>query len=119
MWNIAAPVLVAAAALLGAALIVRAAVHARRSGGAPIGADSAPTRSAGHGSHDPHRPSVVGWRFGRLFSAGVDAHLALLLAERPDVDIHTVLALIRRGCPAPLAARITEPLPRRSPTTRV
>jgi hypothetical protein len=111
MLTVVGALLIAVAALSGAALIVRAAVRARRGDRVAVGADSLPSVSAGGGSPDPSRPNLVGWRFGRLLSAGVDARLALRLAERPDTDVHAVVALIRRGCPAPLAARITEPLP--------
>ena len=118
MLTVAEAMLVIAAAVTGAALIVRAALAARRSGAA-VGAGPLPSRTAGSGPPDPRRPSVVGWRFARLLRAGCDAQLALRLAERPDTDVHVVLALIRRGCPAPLAARITEPcraVPRRGDT---
>ncbi|HEY2788941.1 MAG TPA: hypothetical protein VGI72_05755 [Gaiellales bacterium] len=53
-----------------------------------------------------------------IVSAAVQARRgigATRLAERPDTDVHAVVALIRRGCAAPLAARITEPLPGRAP----
>jgi hypothetical protein len=53
--------------------------------------------------------SFVGWRFGRLLGAGVEARLALRLPERVDVDIHEVMTLVGGGCPAALAARIAEP----------
>jgi len=112
MLTVAGALLVIAAAVTGAALIVRAALAARRSGAA-IRADSPLAGPpAGDDAADARRPSVVGWRFGRLLRAGCDARLALRLAERPDTDVHAVVALIRRGCPAPLAARIAEPLPR-------
>jgi hypothetical protein len=59
---------------------------------------------------DVDRSRLVGWRFGVLLGAGVEARLALRLAERPDVDIHEVLDLVADGCPAAVAARIAEPL---------
>jgi hypothetical protein len=111
MLTVAGALLVIAAAVTGAALIARAALAARRS--AAIRADSPLAwPPAGDDAAGARRPSVVGWRFGRLLRAGCDARLALRLAERPDTDVHAVVALIRRGCPAPLAARIAEPLPR-------
>lgn len=114
MLNVVGAVLIGVAAVVGAALIVLAAVRARRGSRVAVGADSAQATSAGGGSYGPPRPNVVGWRFARLLSAGVDARLALHLAEQNDTDIHAVVALMRRGCPAPLAARIIAPLPRRA-----
>ena len=58
---------------------------------------------------DVDHSRLVGWRFGRLLGAGVEARLALRLAERVDVDIHEVMTLVGGGCPAALAARIAEP----------
>ena len=59
---------------------------------------------------DVDRSRLVGWRFGLLLGAGFEARLALRLAERTDVDIHTVMDLVDGGCPAAVAARIAEPL---------
>jgi hypothetical protein len=112
MLTVAGALLIIAAAVTGAALIVRAALAARGSG-AVVRADSLVSGAPdGDEAGGARRPNVVGWRFGRLLRAGCDARLALHLAERPDTDVHAVVALIRRGCPAPLAARIAEPLPR-------
>jgi hypothetical protein len=53
---------------------------------------------------------VLEWRRGRLVAAGVAPDLAAELAEDRAVDLHAVLALIDRGCPPELAARIRAPL---------
>ena len=102
-------------------MIVRAAVRSRSRAAVPA-AVTAPGRSlrlrpAGRSSAadaglpiDVDRSRLVGWRFGLLLGAGVEARLALRLAERTDVDIHEVMELVRGGCPAPVAARIAEPL---------
>jgi hypothetical protein len=54
---------------------------------------------------------VVSWRRCRLREAGFPASLADSLAEQPGVDLHALLALVDRGCPPELAARILAPLP--------
>jgi hypothetical protein len=55
-------------------------------------------------------PSVVKWRRHRLMDAGFDYELATELARDDTVDLHAVLALIDRGCPPDLAARICAPV---------
>jgi hypothetical protein len=52
----------------------------------------------------------VRWRAERLVSAGFDGELAARLAGQERVDLHAVLELLDRGCPAHLAARILWPL---------
>ena len=46
----------------------------------------------------------------RLLDAGFPPSLALELAGTPGVDLHALLALVDRGCPPELAARILAPL---------
>jgi hypothetical protein len=53
---------------------------------------------------------LVRWRSGRLRAGGTPAALADELARDPRYDVHALLALIDRGCPAGLAARILAPL---------
>jgi len=112
-----------ATALCGAAgvgLVVRAALHSRSRTPVPA-AVASPLRprrlrpagkaaAAAAAPADGDHSRLVGWRFGRLLGAGVEAPLALRLAERVDIDIHEVLNLVGGGCPAALAARIAEPL---------
>jgi hypothetical protein len=118
-WLVLLATVMCAAA--GVGLIVRAAVRSRtrttvhaavasparpfrlRPGGRTVPSVSAPPV-------DVDRSRLVGWRFGMLLRAGVDARLALRLAERTDVDIHEVLDLVAEGCPAAVAARIADPL---------
>jgi hypothetical protein len=56
------------------------------------------------------RPSesqrVICWRASELIKAGFDTPSAVELAERKDVDLHTALELVERGCPPDLASRI-------------
>jgi hypothetical protein len=53
---------------------------------------------------------VEAWRLRRLVEAGFPLHLALDLAATPGVDLHALLALLDRGCPPELAARILAPI---------
>jgi hypothetical protein len=50
------------------------------------------------------------WRRLRLEQAGFEPGLAQELAVDTRYDLHAVLELIDRGCPAPLAARILAPI---------
>jgi hypothetical protein len=53
---------------------------------------------------------VLAWRIERLRGAGCSARLADSLARDTRYDLHELLGLIDRGCPAELAARILAPL---------
>jgi hypothetical protein len=55
------------------------------------------------------RPDLA-WLERRLRAAGFDAPTARALARDPAVDLHALLELLDRGCPAHLAARIVAPL---------
>jgi hypothetical protein len=57
---------------------------------------------------DPDR--VLAWRIERLREAGFAAALAESVALNTGYDLHELLELIDRGCPAELAARILAPL---------
>jgi hypothetical protein len=110
-----------ACAAAGVGMIVRAAVRSRSRAAVPA-VVAAPARalrlrpggrsSAQHAAPpiDADHSRLVGWRFGLLLGAGIEARLALRLAEHTDVDIHEVVDLVRGGCPAAVAARIAEPL---------
>lgn len=60
-------------------------------------------------AHDP----VEAWRTERLLAAGFSARLADTLAHDASYDVHALLELTDRGCPAELAARILAPLERK------
>ena len=62
-----------------------------------------------HGDGPP--VDVTAWRLCRLLDAGFGEQLAERLAADPAVDVHALLALVDRGCPPHLAARILAPLP--------
>lgn len=53
---------------------------------------------------------VFAWRIERLRSAGLSSRLADTVAHDCRYDLHELLGLIDRGCPAELAARILAPL---------
>lgn len=59
-----------------------------------------------------HDDPVVLWRTSRLREGGFDAQLAEALARDRAYDLHAVLELVDRGCPAELAVRILAPLDR-------
>jgi hypothetical protein len=63
-----------------------------------------------HSLESPGTDSVVLWRASRLRDAGFTAQLADTLARDCAYDLHAVLELVDRGCPADLAARILAPL---------
>jgi hypothetical protein len=52
----------------------------------------------------------VCWRYARLRRAGLDIDLAKALSQSSELDLHALIELIERGCPARLAARILAPL---------
>jgi hypothetical protein len=53
---------------------------------------------------------LIGWRTDRLHSGGFSGSLAATLARDRRYDVHALLQLTDRGCPAELAARILAPL---------
>lgn len=63
-----------------------------------------PRRTRGSTRVDP----VFAWRRERLMAVGFDEETAALLAGQRGVDLHAVLALVARGCPPHLAARIMD-----------
>jgi hypothetical protein len=53
---------------------------------------------------------VVAWRAERLAEVGLESKLARRVAADRAYDLHAVLELVDRGCPAPLALRILAPV---------
>jgi hypothetical protein len=53
---------------------------------------------------------VVAWRVRRLREAGLGLVLATEIASDCGYDLHALLELVDRGCPAELAVRILAPL---------
>jgi hypothetical protein len=49
---------------------------------------------------------IVRWRLETLHRAGYAEHDARLLADRRDVDLHTAVDLLARGCPEETALLI-------------
>jgi hypothetical protein len=54
--------------------------------------------------------STTPWRRSRLRRAGFDARLAARLAADRRYDVEDMVALVARGCPPAVAARIRAPL---------
>jgi hypothetical protein len=52
---------------------------------------------------------VVSWRARRLREAGLEPALATEIAADCGYDLHALLELVDRGCPAELAVRILAP----------
>ena len=85
-----------------------------------MGPDATPTAMTQHhvvppGSGAATRAPVPStdvevWRLRRLVDAGFPLRLALELAATPGVDLHALFALLDRGCPPELAARILSPI---------
>jgi hypothetical protein len=61
---------------------------------------------AAHGKGE----GLLAWRIERLREAGFPDPLADSVARDARYDLHQLLGLIDRGCPAELAARILAPL---------
>jgi hypothetical protein len=53
---------------------------------------------------------VVGWRRRQLIAAGFSLAASDELARNCGIDLHALIALVGRGCPPALAARILAPL---------
>jgi hypothetical protein len=54
--------------------------------------------------------SVIEWRTECLAEAGFSPALARKVAADSGYDLHALLGLVDRGCPAELAVRILAPL---------
>ena len=59
-------------------------------------------------ARDAH--SVVAWRRRQLVDSGFPPSLAGRMAVDPRYDLHALIELVERGCPAELAVRILAPL---------
>ena len=53
---------------------------------------------------------VVRWRCELLLRSGFPARLAAAVSRDGGYDVHRLLELVERGCPAELAVRIVAPL---------
>ncbi|MDX6287080.1 MAG: hypothetical protein QOG53_2565 [Frankiales bacterium] len=56
----------------------------------------------------PEWQRIVSWRYDRLLAARFPAECAHALATSRTTDLHALLALVDRGCPPGLAARILD-----------
>lgn len=46
------------------------------------------------------------WRLENLLRAGYDERSSLLIALTPEIDLHSAIELLERGCALPTALRI-------------
>jgi hypothetical protein len=60
------------------------------------------------------RVQLLTWRRDQLAASGFPLPLASRIARDSRYDIHTLIGLVERGCPAELAVRIVAPLDERS-----
>lgn len=58
---------------------------------------------------------VAVWRRRRLLKAGFGRQLAESIASDCSYDLHAILELVDRGCPAELAVRILAPIDEEPP----
>ena len=49
---------------------------------------------------------VLNWRFEQLERAGFPVGVAIVLAERGDIDLHVAVGLLASGCPPEVAVAI-------------
>jgi hypothetical protein len=56
------------------------------------------------------RPGVAAWRIARLRAGGFSRQLAEEITRDGRYDLHALLELADRGCPAELSVRILAPL---------
>jgi len=57
-------------------------------------------------TQETEQERIERWRAEMLERAGYSADDASELASRHDVDLHTAIGLIEKGCPAEVALRI-------------
>jgi hypothetical protein len=53
---------------------------------------------------------VASWRLEQLLASGFPRQLAARLAADSRYDLHALIELVERGCPAALAVRILAPI---------
>jgi hypothetical protein len=58
----------------------------------------------------PGRQGVAAWRIARLRAGGFSSQLAEQITRDGRYDLHALLELADRGCPAELSVRILAPL---------
>ncbi len=55
---------------------------------------------------DTEEERIIRWRIEALTRAGYDWGASMMIAVRPDIDLHFASDLLRRGCPTELALQI-------------
>lgn len=76
-----------------------------------LGMETTPRSSVGPPPQATVSAAVLAWRRRRLVASGFDEVLAASVASS-RIDLHELLALLDRGCPPHLAARILAPIER-------
>ena len=59
---------------------------------------------------EPAGAEVNRWRREQLVLSGFSLPLAARVARDPRYDLHRLIELVERGCPAELAVRILDPI---------
>jgi hypothetical protein len=68
-----------------------------------------------HAGTESGAAGIAFWRRRQLVDAGFPLVLAKRVASDPRYDLHSLIELVERGCPAELAVRILAPLDLREP----
>jgi len=55
---------------------------------------------------DLEAETVLRWRFEELLRGGYEAGEAMILASHVEIDLHSAIDLVARGCPTQTALRI-------------
>ena len=55
---------------------------------------------------DTEEERIIRWRLEALTRAGYDWPASMMIAVRPDIDLHLASDLLRRGCPPDVALQI-------------
>jgi hypothetical protein len=62
--------------------------------------------AAQHIAEETEQERIERWRADELIRGGYDAEQAMALAVRQDVDLHSAVELLARGCSPELALKI-------------
>jgi hypothetical protein len=61
---------------------------------------------AKHSAQEITAETMFEWRLETLRRAGYDERSSLLIALKPEIDLHAASDLVQRGCPVATALRI-------------
>jgi len=57
-------------------------------------------------AHHDEQALLEAWRLQQLLNAGLRYHRAELLANRTDIDLHTIIRMLEKGCDQQTLLRI-------------